>query len=102
MTYKELIESTVPCKYIAKAKEQRELLPNEYYCLMVEDSRWGTESPHVRGVTPGGKYLVGVEKTSGENGWYISKEFNKRGTAGRGSTHVIEVLPENINKFRIL
>jgi hypothetical protein len=97
ITYKDLIEKTVPCEYVGKAPAFKVKEVDEYYCVMVEDT---DRTPHTKGQIVHGPHLVGVEKNSGEGGWYISKNYHKRDGKGRGSAHVIKVA--NVSKFSVL
>lgn len=97
LTYKEFIESTLPCQYVSKANGQVTLEKDEYYCLMVESHE---RTPYTLAIEPYyHKLLVGIEKTSGQNGHYISKGYNKRKNLLRGSTHIIKIKDSDIEKF---
>lgn len=69
---------------------------------MVTDSVY-KDSPHIIGVDLyDGVGLVGIEKTSGENGWYISKTYHKRDGLGRGESLIVSVSAEDLKKCCIL
>lgn len=96
-TYQQFIESNLPCQYVSTASRQQTLEKDEYYCLMVESHE---RTPHTLALEPHShKYLVGIEKTSGENGHYISKGYHKRKNLLRGSTHIIKIKDSDLNKF---
>ena len=90
-TFKDLVEQTRAMVFKEVIKEPKELLENEYYALMVTETEH-RDSPHIEGMHQGSIPLVGVEKTSGENGWYVSKDFKKRKRSFRGITFICEVL----------
>jgi hypothetical protein len=103
-TYAALIKDTTPAKFIRKAdkKHLEKLSENQYFAVMVTDSV-SSDSPHIRGVEAFDHCgLVGIEKTSGETGWYISKNYAKRDGKGRGTSLIIEVKPADISKFCLL
>lgn len=89
--FKDLVEETGVMLFKEVTKEPKELLENEYYALMVT-STGHRDSPYIRGMHQWDIPLVGVEKTSGENGWYVSKKFTKRSKSFRGITFICEVL----------
>lgn len=96
-TYQEFIESNLPCQYVCKASRQETLQEDEYYCLIVESQE---RTPHTLAIEPYSHiYLVGVEKTSGQNGHYISKGYFKRKNLLRGSTHIIKINSSDLDKF---
>jgi len=96
-TYQQFIESNLPCQYVNPANGQITREKDEYYCLMVESHE---RTPHTLSIEPYyHKYLVGIEKTSGQNGHYISKSYDKRKNLLRGSTHIIKINDSDLNKF---
>jgi len=57
-------------------------------------------TPHTLAIEPySHRYLVGIEKTSGQNGYYISKGYCKRKNLLRGSTHIIKIKGSDLDKF---
>jgi len=96
-TYQQFIESNLPCQYVSTANGQVTLEEDEYYCLMVEAQE---RTPHTLAIEPySHRYLVGIEKTSGQNGYYISKGYCKRKNLLRGSTHIIKIKGSDLDKF---
>ncbi len=94
----EAVNGTIPAKYICTANGIQQLTENHYFALLVTDDR---ETPHTIAEQQD-THIVGIEKTSGVNGWYISKSYNKRRTSTRGVSVIIEIQPENLNKFYLL
>ena len=83
-------------KCVGKVTERCELKENEYYITLVTDNRWKNESPHVKAYDWFTQnWIVGIETTSGPNGYYISKDFSKRDNGYRGPTYVVEVLDKS-------
>ena len=92
-TYQKVTEETTPLifKRVALSKHLEQLEKDEYFAVMVEDSP-SSDSPYIKGIEAYyHRGLVGIEKTSGENGFYISKNYSKRDGRGRGQTLVVEV-----------
>lgn len=94
----EAVNGTIPAKYICTANGVQELAENRYFALLVTDDR---ATPHTIAEQQE-THIVGVEKTSGANGWYISKNYFERKTSTRGVSIIIEIQPENLNKFYLL
>ncbi len=103
-TYKQVTEETTPFLFvrIAENKHLEKLKKDEYFATMVTDYA-NYDSPHIKGIDIyDHNGLVGIEKTSGENGFYISKDYNKRNSYHRGKTVIVSVSKENLNKCCIL
>ena len=103
-TYKAVTEKNSLMKFVELAPISRELKVNEYYALMVEDDDYPrNNSPHVEGIDVyTHRALVGVEKTSSKEpneGVYISKNHTKRKDSYRGSSIIVEVAPNDKDKF---
>lgn len=94
----EAVNGTIPAKYICTANGHQQLAENLYFALLVTDDR---QTPYTIAEQQD-THIVGVEKTSGKNGWYISKNYSKRKTSTRGVSIIIEIQPENLNKFYLL
>lgn len=94
----EAVNGTIPAKYICTANGSQQLTKNRYFALLVTDDR---ETPYTIAEQQD-THIVGIEKTSGDNGWYISKDYYKRKTSTRGVSVIIEIQPENLNKFYLL
>ncbi len=96
----EAVNGTIPAKYICTGSNfnATSLGENQYFALLVTDDR---ETPYTIAEQQD-THIVGIEKSSGENGWYISKSYNKRRTSTRGVSVIIEIQPENLNKFYLL
>ena len=100
ITFKQLCDE-IHINFVEVVKESRELKENEYYALVVTDNQFKDRSPYVRGVeVRTHNYLVGIEKSSGAFGWYISKDFAKRKNLSRGVTIIVEV--NDTKNFNIL
>ena len=103
-TYKALTESTTPLKFVRVAtdKHLEKLKKNEYFTVMVEDSP-RSDSPHIKGIEASHHTgLVGIEKTSGENGFYIAKNYFRRDGRGRGACLIVSVDKAELPKCCIL
>lgn len=99
---KQLIETTTPMAFVEIVKEPRELNELEFYALMVTDNS-NRDSPYIKGYEPTTvDYLVGIEKTSGLNGWYISKNYNARKNSSRGLTVIVKVNLNELDKYTVL
>ena len=103
-TYKKATESQYPFMKFISEWSQHNLKENEYFALMVEDSSYpANKNPHVIGIEQTYHVaLVGIEGTSKPQRPYISKEYSKRMSLHRGTTVVVEVQPENLDKCCIL
>lgn len=97
-SFKEAIESTTPAQYICFGNWNTQLRENEYFALCVTDRQ---RTNHTIG-EENEVHIVGIEKTSGQNGWYISKKYSKRGSSARGKSVVLKIDPENLGKFCLL
>lgn len=99
---KQLIESTTPMAFVEIVKEPRELNELEFYALMVTDNS-NRNSPYIKGFEPTtNDYLVGIEKTSGLNFGYISKNFNKRKNNSRGLTVIVKIYLHELDNYCVL
>jgi hypothetical protein len=94
----EAVNGTIPAKYICTANGVQTLPENQYFALLVTSDRY---TPHTIAIQQD-THIVGIEKTSGKNGFYVSKNYFKRKTSERGVCVIIEILPENLDKFYIL
>lgn len=94
----EAVNGTIPAKYICTANGVQELDENKYFALLVTDGRY---TPHTIAQEMD-THIVGVEKTSGAGGWYISKSYGKRRNSTLGISIIIEIQPENLSKFYLL
>ena len=103
LTYKEFIAEFYPfMEYVHIATRQIELEEDEYFALLVIDSNYPVNnSPHVKALSfPDYKGIVGIEKSSGENNYYISKSHYNRKASYRGDTIIVKIL--DISKCRKL
>lgn len=103
-TYGALIAATTPLKFvrIATNKHLEKLNPDEYFAIMVEDNPY-SKNPHIKGIeATTHRGLVGIEKTSGENGYYISKNYHSRSDWRRGTTVIVECTTNFLKECRIL
>jgi hypothetical protein len=99
---KQLIESTTPMQFVEIVKEPRELSELEYYVLMVTTDE---DSPYIKGYDNNclKPYLIGIEKTSDINkGFYISKNFNSRKNTMRGTTVIVKIYQNELDKYCVL
>lgn len=70
---------------------KRPLKEDEYLALMVEDDRGRRGDDDTRTFFDELQGWLGLEKTSGENGIYISKNLSERFNPGRGRTVIVHV-----------
>ena len=97
-SFKEAIEATTPAQFMCMGKWNTQLRDGEYFALCVTDYQI---THHTIGEETG-VHIVGIEKTSGSNGWYISKKYSRRANSVRGNCVVIKIEPENLSKFYLL
>jgi len=95
-TIKEFINSYEEFYFIKEVKENTKLEMNQYFILVVMDYNYpDNNSPHVKAIDAyTEKGFVGIEKSSGENNYYISKDFEKR-KSYRGRTCIVRVKNKN-------
>jgi len=94
-SFKEAIEATTPAQFMCFGNWNTQLRDGEYFALCVTDYQ---RTPHTI-AEENGVYIVGIEKTSGGNGWYISKRYSQRANTVRGKSVVLKIDPENLSKF---
>ena len=91
----EAINATIPATFVCFGKWNTQLRENEFFALCVTDDH---ATPHTI-AQEGDAHIVGIEKTSGGNGWYISKRYSQRANTVRGKSVVLKIDPENLSKF---